>query len=88
MKTRSICLKLRERRSRSEQQNWQNEQLNSGLCRSSQLHREGRAVNRKTVARYMQEMGLMAIFPGPNLSKRAQQAFSPIIEKSQKCRML
>jgi putative transposase len=41
---------------------------------AEQLHREGRAVNRKTVARYMQEMGLMAIFPGPNLSKRAHQA--------------
>jgi len=41
---------------------------------AEQLHREGRAINRKTVARYMQEMGLMAIFPGPNLSKRAHQA--------------
>jgi putative transposase len=41
---------------------------------AGQLHREGRAVNKKTVARYMQEMGLMAIFPGPNLSKRAHQA--------------
>ena len=41
---------------------------------AGQLHREGRAVNKKTVARYMQEMGLMAIFPGPNLSKRAYQA--------------
>lgn len=41
---------------------------------AGQLHREGQAVNRKTVARYMQEMGLMALFPGPNLSKRAYQA--------------
>ncbi|WP_371865511.1 IS3 family transposase [Dictyobacter alpinus] len=41
---------------------------------AEQLHREGRSVNKKTVAKYMQEMGLMAIFPGPNLSKRAQQA--------------
>jgi putative transposase len=41
---------------------------------AEQLHREGRTINRKTVARYMQEMGLAAIFPGPNLSKRAHQA--------------
>ncbi|GHO88870.1 hypothetical protein KSZ_68760 [Dictyobacter formicarum] len=31
-------------------------------------------MNKKTVAKYMQKMGLMAIFPGPNLSKRAHQA--------------
>src|SRR5207253_10118074 len=28
----------------------------------------------KTVARYMHEMGLSAVYPGPNLSKRAHQA--------------
>jgi putative transposase len=38
------------------------------------LHREGRAINEKTVAKYMREMGLTAIYPGPNLSKRAYQA--------------
>ena len=27
-------------------------------------------VNRKTVARYMHEMGIAAIYPGPNLSRR------------------
>jgi len=41
---------------------------------AGQLHREGRAINQKTVARYMQEMGLSAVYPGPNLSKRAHQA--------------
>ncbi|GAC1635450.1 MAG: hypothetical protein NVS4B7_21660 [Ktedonobacteraceae bacterium] len=41
---------------------------------AAQLHREDLAVNQKTVARYMQEMGLAAIYPGPNLSKRAYQA--------------
>jgi putative transposase len=40
---------------------------------AAQLHREGIAVNQKTVARYMQEMALAAIYPGPNLSKRAHQ---------------
>ena len=29
------------------------------------------AINRKTVQRHMRQMGLVAIFPGPNLSKRA-----------------
>lgn len=29
-------------------------------------------INRKTVARYMREMGIAAIYPGPNLSKRNQ----------------
>ena len=41
---------------------------------AAQLHREGQSINQKTVARYMQEMGLAAVYPGPNLSKRAQQA--------------
>ena len=41
---------------------------------AAQLHRENLAINEKTVARYMQEMGLAAIHPGPNLSKRAHQA--------------
>lgn len=40
---------------------------------AAQLAREGRAVNRKTVARYMAEMCLTAIYPGANLSKRAAQ---------------
>jgi putative transposase len=38
-----------------------------------QLQREGMGINRKTVARYMQEMGIVAIYPGPNLSKRNQK---------------
>ena len=44
------------------------------LAEAAQLHREGQPINQKTVARYMQEMGLAAVYPGPNLSKRAQQA--------------
>lgn len=40
---------------------------------TAQLHSEGLRVNHKAVARYMQVMGLRAIYPGPNLSKRAQQ---------------
>lgn len=31
------------------------------------------AINHKRIARYMQEMGLQAIFPGPNLSKNGKQ---------------
>ncbi len=34
------------------------------------LQREGLCINRKTVQRYMREMGIVAICPGPNLSKR------------------
>ena len=34
------------------------------------LQREGLRINRKTVQRYMREMGIIAICPGPNLSKR------------------
>ena len=30
-------------------------------------------INRKTVGRYMQGMGIAAIYPGPNLSKRNQK---------------
>jgi putative transposase len=41
---------------------------------TAQLRRDGILVNHKAVARHMREMGLMAIYPGPNLSKRAQQA--------------
>jgi putative transposase len=41
---------------------------------TAQLRREGIVVNDKAVARHMREMGLVAIYPGPNLSKRAHQA--------------
>ena len=41
---------------------------------TAQLQREGVEVNRKAVMRHMQEMGILAIYPGPNLSKRARQA--------------
>ncbi|ATW24120.1 transposase [Candidatus Formimonas warabiya] len=34
------------------------------------LKREGHLVSRSTVQKYMREMGLVAIHPGPNLSKR------------------
>ncbi len=37
---------------------------------AAQLQREGMGINRKTVGRYMSEMGITAIYPGPNLSKR------------------
>jgi putative transposase len=40
---------------------------------AAQLQREGMGINRKTVARYMSEMGITAIYPGPNLSKRNQK---------------
>ena len=38
----------------------------------AQLQRDGQSINRKTVQRYMREMGIQGICPGPNLSKRAQ----------------
>jgi putative transposase len=41
---------------------------------TAQLHAEGQVVNHKAVARHMREMGLAAIYPGPNLSKRAHAA--------------
>jgi putative transposase len=41
---------------------------------TAQLQREGMDVNRKAVARHMREMGLAAVSPGPNVSKRAHQA--------------
>lgn len=37
------------------------------------LNREGDAIHENTVRRYMREMGIMAIHPGPNLSKRDLQ---------------
>jgi putative transposase len=40
---------------------------------TAQLRSEGQLVNHKAVARHMQAMGLRAIYPGPNLSKRARQ---------------
>lgn len=40
---------------------------------TAQLHQEGIAVNHKAVARHMREMGLSAIYPGPNLSRRNHQ---------------
>ncbi len=40
---------------------------------AAQLQREGMGINRKTVGRYMSEMGIAAVYPGPNLSKRNQK---------------
>lgn len=37
------------------------------------LHQEGETVHRNTVQVYMRDMGLVAIYPGPNLSKRNLQ---------------
>jgi putative transposase len=36
---------------------------------TAQLNREDREVNHKAVARHMREMGLAAVYPGPNLSR-------------------
>jgi putative transposase len=41
---------------------------------TAQLQQEGYAINRKAVQRHMREMGITAIYPGPNLSRRAHQA--------------
>jgi putative transposase len=38
------------------------------------LRREGHSVSDPTVRRYMTEMGLQAVYPGPNLSKRAHDS--------------
>jgi putative transposase len=38
------------------------------------LRREGLSVSDPTARRYMTEMGLVAVYPGPNLSKRAQES--------------
>lgn len=40
---------------------------------TAQLQREGETVNRKRVQRYMREIGIEGIAPGPNLSKRNLQ---------------
>jgi putative transposase len=37
------------------------------------LNREGISISRPTVMNYMREMGIQAIYPGPNLSKRNQE---------------
>jgi putative transposase len=37
------------------------------------LCREGRSISRPTVQRYMREMGIAGISPGPNLSKRSAE---------------
>jgi len=39
-----------------------------------QLQREGEVVGENTVAKYMRQMGIRAIYPGPNLSKRVKNA--------------
>jgi putative transposase len=41
---------------------------------TAQLHAEGQVVNHKAVTRQMRVLGLTAIYPGPNLSKRAHDA--------------
>lgn len=44
---------------------------------AAHLRHEGQTINRKQVQRHMREMGLAALYPGPNLSKRhaAQQRY-------------
>jgi putative transposase len=41
---------------------------------TAQLYAEGQRVNHKAVARHMRLLGLRAIYPGPNLSRRDQAA--------------
>jgi putative transposase len=41
---------------------------------TAQVRHEGHHINRKAVPRHMREMGITAIYPGPNLSRRAHQA--------------
>jgi len=38
------------------------------------LQREGHAINRKRIQRYMREMGIWGLCPGPNLSRRRQDS--------------
>lgn len=40
---------------------------------AQQIKREGLQACRNTVAKYMREMGIAAIYPGPNLSRRDRQ---------------
>lgn len=40
---------------------------------AAQLQREGHSIDRKTARAYMKEMSLLAIYPGPNLSKRQSE---------------
>jgi transposase InsO family protein len=40
---------------------------------STIMNREGDSIHKNTVRHYMREMGLMAVYPGPNLSKRDLQ---------------
>jgi putative transposase len=40
---------------------------------TAMLHQEGETVHRNTIQVYMRDMGLAAIYPGPNLSKRNLQ---------------
>lgn len=40
----------------------------------NELHKLGYEIGRRLVTRYMQEMDIVAFYPGPNLSKRAKQA--------------
>lgn len=50
---------------------------------TAQLRKEGGVVNHQAVARHMREMGLAAIYPGPNLSKRAHEhAVDPYLLRS------
>ena len=41
---------------------------------TAQVRQEGHHINRTAVQRHMREMGIVAIYPGPNLSRRAHQA--------------
>ena len=45
-----------------------------GATMGTILRREGLPISDPTVRKYMTEMGLQAVYPGPNLSKRAHQS--------------
>lgn len=51
--------------------------MGSAASRPSYGGKDGWLINHKAVARHMREMGLQAVAPGPNLSKRgyAQAAY-------------
>jgi putative transposase len=54
---------------------------------TAQLRREGREVNRKAVQRHMRQMGIAAIHPGPNLSRRAHgEQIYPYLLRGLTCR--
>jgi putative transposase len=53
------------------------------------LKREGKGVNRKAIQRHMREMGISAIYPGPNLSRRnAEHSVYPYLLRGRTVRQV